>query len=199
MYSSPHEQGERECFRDPSRWAVEEIWSGGVDPPTLASATPALCWNAGITCTDPSANGEMSCSPADIGLDGQVTGPNAAVLRPMSTAYRALRELVEEAGSVGAHAFVLTGVPVDFVAGDPITYFSPSDPSIAIEYGIEPACEVDLHWKKRVAPWRRVRPDLRAQPATTGRLPWRAVSPGRARPARETERFDRPRERAPGS
>jgi hypothetical protein len=97
-------------------------------------ATPELCWNAGVACSDTDADGELSCAATDDPL-----------LAPLGQ----LAELLEELSAArwwgarsGVSVLATTGVPPAWQPG-PVPAHAPADPETAARYGVEPTCMLD--------------------------------------------------------
>lgn len=132
-----------ECSHPPSSAAAfdpegaKSFWGD-----TEASApTPALCWNAGVACSNAQAGLYHECHAEDRALDGApADAPERAALTPVAGEVEFLRATIAEqlGGEVMVAAF--TGVHLDF-AGDPglLQYPVPNDMDRAT-YGIGPGC-----------------------------------------------------------
>lgn len=109
--------------------------------------TPAACWNAGVTCEEPDGSGATLCAVRDVGVDGGDADPDDAVLHPIAALAGDYREIGNRAGIVRpntrASVFALAGVPSGFATGDALPVQAASDPAVAVELGVEPACLVD--------------------------------------------------------
>ena len=125
---------------DPSGDRV--LWSD----PQLSSATPAACWNAGVTCGS-GMPARQRCGPRDLGVDGEPVTPDDAVLHPIEAfverfdALAQQRQLLRKKASV--IVALLTGVPEGFTLGDSLVVRDAADPQTATEFGVAPICELD--------------------------------------------------------
>ena len=121
---------------DPS--GARALWSD----PQLAYPTSAVCWNAGVSCqSDP--DGTTQCVSANIGVDGNPTTPDQAVLHPLSRYVdfledlRARKQDAREQSNV--RVAVLTGVPAGF-PNEAISYGFGVDAQFETDYGVAPGC-----------------------------------------------------------
>lgn len=111
--------------------------------PAAASASSAVCWNAGVTCTgDPSQYD--SCEPANKDVDGDETESFVdTVLYPMVRYTDLLDDLErQQQDFVAWHELVLTVIAgVQGNGADwSVAYAQADDPSYQLEYGIGPGC-----------------------------------------------------------
>jgi hypothetical protein len=113
------------------------LWS---DPDV---ATAGLCWNAGIECTAPDADGLMSCEASDVGVDGMPASADVAVLHPVAELAEFLADVHDQLHDYNPVAEVrviaITGAPADSRAGSAPT-FAPTDDTTAALYGVQPTC-----------------------------------------------------------
>ena len=126
-------------FTDP---AHNEYWEINPDTATKTNPTSAVCWNAGVNCGAPDANGVYAdCQSIDNG-----------VLHPVDRYLTYLRDELIETQNKEIVMLGILGVPHvsehnDQVPWQPITggveelvYQESQDPSIEFEYGIGPGC-----------------------------------------------------------
>ena len=122
--------------------APHELWS---DP---SVATQGACVYAGVVCNEPMAgpNDTMvceSCEPGDRGFDGGSSGPEDAVLYPVTRYIDQLDELRAERVPYGAdvRAVAIAGFPL---GDDPTPVLATSaDPEFQRKYGAAPDCTTD--------------------------------------------------------
>lgn len=121
------------------------LWSDpGADAPT-----PAACWNAGISCSEPIREDDTpsECAPADIGVDGTAAAPEDAVLAPVADLVGAFHSLAGGARwiSPSTHTtmFIIAGVPEGASVDDPIEVRAAPDGATALELGVAPICSID--------------------------------------------------------
>lgn len=95
--------------------------------PDASAPMPAICWNAGVTCTGPST-GYAACAPADKDFLGAPSGPDRVLSTPDAR--------LDVSGDVVG----IVGVPIGWQRGDAIPYADASDPAVQLAYGIGPAC-----------------------------------------------------------
>ncbi len=112
--------------------------------PEAESATPGVCWNAGVACTgaDSQPDGSTtfeSCIPADKGLDGEPADAEDAAILPVDNYAEWLAELDAEKAAFGARALLLgvAGVPNGSTT---IPFATSTEPEINLEQGIGPSC-----------------------------------------------------------
>jgi len=98
--------------------------------PTAASPTSAVCWNAGMACTE-LGDGTLDCVSQDFDLDGNTgASPAEAVLHPVK---RYIDTLVAE----GAFVSGIYGVGLDGSA----VFRTSDDPQYQNDFGIGAGCE----------------------------------------------------------
>jgi hypothetical protein len=102
------------------------FWSDPMSP----SPSSAVCWNAGVSCTD-AGGGDLDCVAEDYDVDGNPTvDPAQAVLYPVE---RYTDQLV----AAGAYVFAIYGLATD---GSVVYRASASDPEFQDDFGIGPGC-----------------------------------------------------------
>lgn len=109
--------------------------------PAASEPSPAVCWNAGVACSNAQDGEYYECHPVDRALDGSFTDdPDDAVMTPVDAFVAEVQATVVDAlhGEVMVAAF--TGVPAWF-SGDPATlrYPVPTDLERAT-HGIGATC-----------------------------------------------------------
>jgi hypothetical protein len=122
---------ETDCSHNPEHDSIFQpdgnrvFWSD----PSDASPTSAVCWNAGMACTDDGAGG-LDCVAENYDIDGNPGADvDASVLYPVGRYTTAL---------VGTSAYVagIYGVGVDGT----VTYAPGADPQFQGDFGIGPGC-----------------------------------------------------------
>jgi hypothetical protein len=120
--------------------------------PDAAEPTDAVCWNAGVACVPDMVEGELDCIAVDRGLDGEVSEPDDAVLRPIDEYVKALEHVRDHKRQTRPDAkvavSVLSGVPDGYSSGQADLHYAPAnDPTFDAQYGIGPGCtRVDGEW-----------------------------------------------------
>jgi hypothetical protein len=115
------------------------LWSD----PEADAPTQAACWNAGVACE---GTDDWQCEPIDRYDDGtEATVRRLSVLHPIDDLMvRIWDEWYSEWHPADDYrVFVLTGVPDDWSAGDPVPYGPPPDADLDLELGVAPICELD--------------------------------------------------------
>jgi hypothetical protein len=106
-------------------------------------ATPGLCWNAGVECTAPDADGLMICEAVDVDVDGMMSTPEGAVLQPAIELAEFLEDIAHQlhldSPVAELRIFTITGTPADSRVGDAPTS-APADDATAASYGVQPTC-----------------------------------------------------------
>lgn len=117
--------------------------SGAFPRELLADGNSAGCWDAGVKCSA-LPDGTLDCVSANVDLDGNEVGPDAAVLRPVEEYVAFLEALQEEKRAASGIADL--DVMVSVVAGVPTGY--PNAPIVydrqtpyTDEYGIDAGCQ----------------------------------------------------------
>jgi hypothetical protein len=101
------------------------FWS---DPSEVAPSS-AVCWNAGVACTDV-GGGALDCVAEDYDVLGNPgVGPEQAVLHPVERYTSALE-------AAGAYVYTIDGVGLD----GSVSYEQSMDPAFEATYGIGPGC-----------------------------------------------------------
>lgn len=136
-----------DCSYDP---AAQEIFSAEGNQvfwsnPGGAAPTPAVCWNAGVSCSggDDAAWGQ--CLAADKALSGAATTSSDAVLYPLSRYFGRLTDVAAAKAPYltepPIQVFVVGGVPSGYVPGTtPLSFPRTGDQNYLIEHGVGPAC-----------------------------------------------------------
>lgn len=112
----------------------------------------AQCWAYGVRCEEgPEVGVYTTCSPADVGVDGELTEPEEAVLQPLSRYVDLLEEFQGTRSrstmphEPGLLVGIIGGVPTDVREGADIPYVDDvDDPQFQEEYGIGPGCESEV-------------------------------------------------------
>jgi hypothetical protein len=109
-------------------------------------ATPGLCWNAGVECSAPDAEGISTCAPRDVDLEGAPAMPDAAVLEPLEGPARLLEDthehLFQYRGDAELRVLAITGTPPAWEGGD-LPVLEPADAEVAASHGVQPTCTID--------------------------------------------------------
>lgn len=119
------------------------LWSD----PGAESPTPALCWAAAVSCSDPARSGELTCTPHDVDPAGEPAPAEEAVLHPvewfLDTFVANPAWASPWVGAPNITLFAIAGVPLAFERGAPLTVQAARDPAVAAELGVEPTCRVN--------------------------------------------------------
>lgn len=115
-------QGDGDLVFDPD--SNRTFWTD----PTANEPMPAICWNAGVTCTGP-ATGYDGCEIAYKDFAGEPSSKD----RVLATSQGVL-------SGWRTDVIGIVGVPEGWQRGDAIPYAEASDPVVQREYGIGPAC-----------------------------------------------------------
>lgn len=135
-----------DCSYDPAAQEIfsadgnQVFWSnpGGTEP------TPAVCWNAGVSCSGGDANAWGQCLAADKSLSGAATTSSEAVLYPLSRYFGRLTDVAADKAAYltepPIQVFVVGGVPSGYAEGSALSFPRTGDQSYQIEHGVGPAC-----------------------------------------------------------
>ncbi len=114
------------------------LWSD----PTADQPTSAVCWNAGTSCED-AGDGTLSCTAANIGVDGRPTDEAGAVLHPLSRYVNRLQDIENRKREVTGNqeldvlVSLIAGVPT---GGGEVVYAHGGDAQFETDYGIAAGC-----------------------------------------------------------
>lgn len=114
-----------------------QLWSD----PEATSATPAVCWNAGVVCEGSGAGGYDDCAAVDVGASGnEVSSRDRAVLHPMSRYIDALQDIEDDKQRMWPEQQVLVSLIAGVGPDGGVTYQDATDPLFGLEHGIGPGC-----------------------------------------------------------
>jgi len=141
---------EEDCSYTPENRDIFSPYGNRVfwSDPDADAPTSAVCWNAGVRCTEDATSGNQICAAQDYDISGQEPEyASDTVLHPIDRYVSQLREIEDKKwyNGWGENIFVtvIAGVPQDYPTTPipfPKTPAGSSNPNFVSEFGVGPGC-----------------------------------------------------------